>query len=140
MNGIYTARSLAAATLASKTAVLRSLNFSISPSSRAKMRTMRDPTTFSSATEVTSAIFCCTSRRIGCNRRLKRTVAKTRNGANARDKSASSQLRTNSTTVTAAMVNTLAVKKTMPYPRNMRTFWMSVMPRDMSWPVGQRSK
>ncbi len=104
----------AALTSASKTRVLRSENLASSSSSRAKMRTMREPVTFSSAVSVTSAIFCCTSRRIGCRRRLKRTVTSSSSGRNARLIKASCQFSTNISTVTATIEKMLVVKKMRP--------------------------
>ena len=104
----------AALTSASKTRVLRSENLASSSSSRAKMRTMREPVTFSSAVAVTSAIFCCTSRRMGCRRRLKRTVTSSSRGRKARLSRASCQFRKNMITVAAAIEKMLVVKKMRP--------------------------
>ena len=78
------------------------------------MRTMRLPTTFSSAAAVTSAIFCCTSMRMGLRRRLKRIVTSSRNGMKASDISASFQSRKNRMTEIAIIMTMLVVKKTRP--------------------------
>ena len=78
------------------------------------MRTMRLPTTFSSAAAVTSAIFCCTSIRIGFKRMLKRIVTSRRNGMNARDISASFQSRKNRMTEMATIITMLVTKNTRP--------------------------
>ena len=78
------------------------------------MRTIRLPTTFSSAAAVTSAIFCCTSIKIGFKRRLKRIVTSRRNGMNARDISASFQSRKKRMTEIATIIAMFATKKTRP--------------------------
>ena len=100
--------------LASNTAVLRSLNLASSSSSRAKILTMREPTTFSCATVVTSAIFCCTSFSTGFRRRLKRSATASKAGKKARPMKASFQLRKKSSTVMAVICTTLVVKKMRP--------------------------
>ncbi len=78
------------------------------------MRTMRLPTTFSSAAAVTSAIFCCTSLRIGFRRRLKRIVTSSRNGMKARESSASFQSMTRRMMEMATIMTMLVAKKTRP--------------------------
>jgi hypothetical protein len=78
------------------------------------MRTMREPTTFSSAAAVTSAILCCTSIRIGFRRMLKRIVTSRRKGMNASEMSASFQSRKKRMTEMATIMTMLVAKNTRP--------------------------
>ena len=103
-----------ASMLRAKTRFERAENFSSSFDSCANDLTTWTPTMFSSATVVMSAIFCWTSRRTGCETCEYRYASRISTGVIAQATSASFQLTTSITVITATTVSTCWKKKMRP--------------------------